>query len=65
MKNLKEIIKRLDELFPDAKTELYYKNEFQLLIAIIMSAQTTDKQVNKINKTFFEFFSTPHELYEL
>lgn len=65
MKNLKEIISRLDKLFPDAKTELYYENKFQLLVAIIMSAQTTDKQVNKINKTFFEFFSTPHELYEL
>lgn len=65
MQKLKEIIAYLDELFPDPKTELYYKNDFQLLVAIIMSAQTTDKQVNKINKTFFELFSTPYELYEL
>lgn len=65
MKNLKEIILRLDELFPNPKTELYYKNEFQLLVAIIMSAQTTDKQVNKINKTFFELFFTPKELFEI
>lgn len=65
MQKLKEIIAYLDELFPDPKTELYYKNDFQLLVAIIMSAQTTDKQVNKINKTFFELFSTPCELYEL
>lgn len=65
MQKIKEIIAYLDELFPNPKTELYYKNDFQLLIAIIMSAQTTDKQVNKINKTFFELFSTPRELYKL
>lgn len=65
MQKIKEIIAYLDELFPNPKTELYYKNDFQLLIAIIMSAQTTDKQVNKINKTFFELFSTPSELYKL
>ena len=65
MKNLKEIISYLDELFPNPKTELYYNNEFQLLVAIIMSAQTTDKQVNKINQDFFTKFSTPKELFEL
>lgn len=62
---IKEIIEKLDELFPNPKTELEFNNEFQLLIAIIMSAQTTDKQVNKINKIFFTKFSTPKELYEL
>ena len=44
----------LNTLFPDAKTELYYHNDFQLLIAILMSAQSTDKQVNKVIKIFFE-----------
>lgn len=65
MKNLKEIIQRLDKLFPNPKTELDFNNEFQLLVAIIMSAQTTDKQVNKINKEFFKKFSTPKELFEM
>lgn len=65
IKNIKEIISQLDELFPNPKTELYYHTEFQLLVAIIMSAQSTDKQVNKINETFFTKFSTPKELYEL
>ncbi|MDD5769943.1 MAG: endonuclease III [Candidatus Gracilibacteria bacterium] len=65
IKNIKKIIQILDEIFQNPKTELYYKNEFQLLVAIIMSAQTTDKQVNKINKNFFEKFSTPKELFEL
>ena len=46
-------------MYPDAQVELDFENEFQLLIAIIMSAQTTDKQVNKVNKTFFQHLKTP------
>jgi len=49
------------QLFPDAETELYYENEFQLLIAILMSAQATDKQVNKVNQTFFKYLQTPRD----
>jgi len=55
----------LNEMFPDAKTELYYTNEFQLLIAILMSAQATDKQVNKVNKIFFEKLKTPQDWIKL
>ena len=64
-KNIKVIISYLDKLFPDAKTELFYENEFQLLIAIIMSAQTTDKQVNKTNKEFFKVFKNPEDWLKL
>jgi endonuclease-3 len=57
-----ELLKEVTyEMFPDAKTELEYSNPFQLLIAIIMSAQTTDKQVNKVNKTFFEVLKNPED----
>jgi endonuclease-3 len=59
---IKKIVLYLDKLFPEAKTELEYNNEFQLLVAIIMSAQTTDKQVNKVNKVFFRKFETPLDL---
>jgi len=38
----------LGVLYPDATTELHYSTPFQLLIAVIMSAQATDKQVNKV-----------------
>lgn len=62
---IQEIIEKLDTLFPNPQTELKFKNDFQLLVAIIMSAQTTDKQVNKINEIFFTKFSTPQELYAL
>jgi len=55
----------LNKMFPDAKTELYYNNEFQLLIAILMSAQATDKQVNIINRNFFNFLKEPKDWLEL
>lgn len=49
----------LKNMYPEAKTELKYNNDFQLLIAIIMSAQTTDKQVNKVNEKFFKKLIKP------
>jgi len=64
-KNINFFANTLNEMFPDAKTELYYKNEFQLLIAILMSAQATDKQVNIINRNFFEFLEKPSDAAKL
>lgn len=64
-KDIPEFAKKLNEMYPDAKTELIYNNEFQLLIAILMSAQATDKQVNKINRNFFEFLKTPQDWIDL
>jgi len=58
-KDIPLFAKKLNEMFPDAKTELYYTNEFQLLIAILMSAQATDKQVNIVNRNFFRFLKEP------
>ena len=55
----------LQKIIPDAKTELYYNNDFQLLVAIIMSAQSTDKQVNKVNKKFFEKLIEPKDWVEM
>jgi len=60
-KDIPYFAETLNKMFPDAKTELIYNNEFQLLIAILMSAQATDKQVNKINRNFFEFLKTPKD----
>jgi endonuclease-3 len=60
-KDIPYFAETLNKIYPDAKTELYYNNEFQLLIAILMSAQATDKQVNKINRNFFEFLKTPKD----
>ena len=64
-KDIPFFAQKLNEMFPDAKTELIYNNEFQLLIAILMSAQATDKQVNKVNRNFFEFLKTPEDWMKL
>src|SRR6195952_3766324 len=47
---------------PDAGTELHYGNPFQLLIAVILSAQCTDKRINQVTPALFEKFQTPEEL---
>lgn len=47
------ILNELDRLFPDARCELNYRNELELLIAVMLSAQTTDASVNKLTKDLF------------
>ena len=47
---------------PIAETELHYENPFQLLIAVILSAQCTDKRVNQITPPLFYDFPTPEAL---
>lgn len=49
-----EIINFFDELYPNAHCELTYNNDFELLIKIILSAQTTDKKVNEVTISLFE-----------
>ena len=49
---------------PIAETELHYKDPFQLLIAVILSAQCTDKRVNMITPALFEAYPTPEKLAE-
>lgn len=48
-------------MYPWAKTELYYENIFQFIVAIAMSAQATDVWVNKANKEFFKVLKTPED----
>ena len=50
---------------PDAETELHYHNPFQLLIAVILSAQCTDKRINLITPALFQRFPTPKALAEV
>ena len=58
-----EIIKqKFIEKYSDAVTELNYRNDFELLIAIILSAQCTDKRVNIITPTLFEKYPTSKKL---
>ena len=54
----KKIIQLLMEEYPDAKCELEHQTPFQLLVATILSAQTTDKKVNEITKDLFKEYPT-------
>ncbi|MHB8443289.1 MAG: endonuclease III [Patescibacteria group bacterium] len=56
---VKEIIEKLDILYPNAKISLNFKNPFELLIATILSAQCTDKRVNMVTKGLFKKYKTP------
>ncbi len=61
-KELKEIKKRFLERYQGSETELKYKNDYQLLVAIILSAQCTDKRVNLITPALFEKYPSTKEL---
>jgi len=54
-------IERLEEVHSDAKIALNYTNPLQLLIATMLSAQTTDKTVNAVTKTLFEKYKTAED----
>lgn len=54
-----EILDQLEIMFPDAHCELIHKNPFELLVAVVLSAQTTDNAVNKVTPALFESFPDP------
>ena len=60
-----EIFNALKNQIKEPKTELIYKNSFELLIAVILSAQTTDVQVNRVTKKLFKIAPDPGSLSEL
>lgn len=55
---INDIISYLDELYPNAFCELNYNHDYELLIAIVLSAQTTDKKVNKVTKVLFSKYNS-------
>jgi endonuclease-3 len=59
---IKEIKTRLIEKYKDAKTELEYKSDYELLVAIILSAQCTDKRVNIITPNLFSKYKDANSL---
>lgn len=56
------IFNYLDELFPNAHCELEYHKDYELLIAIVLSAQTTDVRVNKVTKVLFNKYKSLEDL---
>lgn len=55
----RDILEQIIAIYPDVKTILKYSNTFELLVAVMLSAQTTDIAVNKVTGALFERFPTP------
>ncbi|WP_129409198.1 endonuclease III [Marinitoga lauensis] len=64
-KEVKEILDILSKSYPNPQTVLKYNNNFELLIAVMLSAQTTDNQVNKVTPILFEKFKTPKDFADI
>lgn len=60
----KKVIDWFQENMPIAETELHYSNPYELLVAVILSAQCTDKRVNIVTPPLFERYPTPSKLAE-
>ena len=64
-KNVDEIFDRLSKQRPSPKIELEYKNNFTLFVAVVLSAQSTDKGVNKVTPALFEIADDPYKMLML
>lgn len=60
-----EILKELARLYPDARPALQYKSPYELLVAVILSAQCTDERVNKVTEKLFKKHNSPATMLEL
>ncbi len=60
--DFQKVFGEIEKMFPDAKVELDRGTPFQFLLAVILSAQATDKQVNKATKKFFKYIKTPWDI---
>lgn len=61
----REILTELERLYPDARPALHYNSPYELLIAVILSAQCTDERVNKVTAELFKEHNTPQTMLEL
>ena len=59
------IVKTLLDTYPDAKCELEYKTPYELLVATVLSAQSTDVRVNIVTKELFKNYNTPEKILKL
>jgi endonuclease-3 len=62
MNKINVILNTLQDMYPDAHVELTHQSHFQLLVAVVLSAQTTDKAVNKVTPKLFEVFPDANAL---
>ena len=64
-KNILDIIETIDEIYENPKCELVFNSNYELLVAVILSAQCTDKRVNIVTKELFKEFNTPIKMLTL
>ena len=60
-----KILEELARLYPDARPALEYKSPYELLVAVILSAQCTDERVNKVTDVLFKEHNTPESMLKL
>ena len=65
MDKRQEILYELAALYPDARPALKYRSPYELLVAVILSAQCTDERVNKVTEVLFERYNTPQKMLGL
>lgn len=65
MNTTDEILSTLERMYPDAAPALQFGSPYELLIAVILSAQCTDERVNKVTKVLFEKYNTPEKMLTL
>ena len=61
-RNARVILRRLRRLYPETRTALEYEDPWQLLVATVLSAQTTDENVNRVAPVLFDRFRSPEDL---
>ncbi len=61
----RQILSELERLYPDARPALHYASPYELLVAVILSAQCTDERVNKVTAELFKEHNTPQSMLEL
>lgn len=64
-KNVLELIDKVDKLYENPKCELEFSSTYELLVAVILSAQCTDKRVNTVTRELFKEFNTPSKMITL
>lgn len=62
---IQNILNELEELYPDAQPALKFRSPYELLVAVILSAQCTDERVNKVTEELFKKYDTPEKMIEL
>ena len=60
-----EIINKVDEIYQNPKCELVFSSNYELLVAVILSAQCTDKRVNQVTEVLFKDYNTPEKMIKL